>query len=95
MDRSGVSLSSTGPLKEYIREAHSERVKALMDNRVGVVSAMALMVLHLTLDVIIPKNVEGGSPGYLNVAKVVLGSLAVLVLGDMLLKSKLKDQQPS
>ena len=88
-------MSSTSPLKEYIREAHSERVKALMDNRVGVVSAMALMVLHLTLDVIIPKNVEGGSSGYLNVAQVVLGSLAVLVLGDMLLKSKLKDQQPS
>jgi hypothetical protein len=75
-----------------VRDANSERIKSLLDNRVGVVSAMALLALHLSMDLFIPKQIEGGSSNYYQYIKLILGSFAVIVLGNMLLKSKLKEQ---
>ncbi len=75
-----------------MRDANSERIKSLLDNRVGVVSAMALLALHLSMDFFIPKQNEGGSSNFYQYIKLILGSFAVIVLGNMLLKSKLKEQ---
>ena len=89
-DKSSLNLSSTQPLKNFVRDANSERIKSLMDNRVDVVAAMALLSLHLSMDIFTPRHVDGGS-SYFTFIKLILGSLAVIVLGNMLLKSKLKD----
>ena len=94
-DKSSLNLSSTQPLRDFVRDANSERIKSLLDNRVGVVAAMALISLHLSMDIFTPKPVEGGSSTYFTLIKLILGSLAVIVLGNMLLKSKLKDEMPS
>ena len=72
-----------------MRDANSERIKSLLDNRVGVVAAMALLSLHLSMDIFIPRHTS--ESGYFTVVKLILGALAVMVLGNMLLKSKLKE----
>jgi hypothetical protein len=51
---------------------------------------MALLSLHLSMDIFVPRHsIEGSS--YFTVVKLILGALAVMVLGNMLLKSKLKE----
>ena len=88
-DKPQLTLSSTQPLKDFVRDANSERIKSLLDNRVGVVAAMALLSLHLSMDIFIPSHNSSGS--YFTFIKLILGGLAVMVLGNMLLKSKLKE----
>jgi hypothetical protein len=85
-----LTLSSTQPLKDFVRDANSERIKTLLDNRVGVIAAMALLSLHLSMDIFIPNN-HNSSGSYFTFIKLILGGLAVMVLGNMLLKSKLKE----
>jgi hypothetical protein len=72
-----------------VRDANSERIKSLLDNRVGVVAAMALLSLHLSMDIFTPRHESGSS--YFTVIKLILGGLAVIVLGNMLIKSRLKE----
>ena len=52
---------------------------------------MALLSLHLSMDIFIPKHAAESS-SYFTLIKLLLGALAVIVLGNMLLKSKLKEQ---
>ena len=54
---------------------------------------MALLSLHLSMDIFIPRHTS--ESGYFTVVKLILGALAVMVLGNMLLKSKVKEQQVS
>jgi hypothetical protein len=53
------------------------------------VTAMALLSLHLSMDIFTPRHESGTS--YFTVIKLILGGLAVMVLGNMLIKSKLKE----
>lgn len=80
-------------MRDFVRDASSERIKTLLDNRVPVVTAMALLSLHLSMDIFVPRHTS--ESGYFTVVKLILGALAVMVLGNMLLKSKVKEQQVS
>ena len=74
------------PLQDFVRNANSDRIKSLLDNRASVVAVMGILTLHLSLDLIFSQS--SNNFGHI---KAVLSILAVLVLGNMLLKSKLKD----
>jgi hypothetical protein len=52
-DKKGLNFSSVKPLQDFVRNAQSERIKSLLDNRVSVVAVMALLTLNLSLDLII------------------------------------------
>ncbi len=53
-DKKGLNLSSVKPLQDFVRNAQSDRLKSLLDNRASVVAVMAFLTLHLSLDLILP-----------------------------------------
>jgi len=64
-----------------------------MDNRASVVTAMALLTLYICMDLFIPKRFQEAPPSsYYQTVKAIFGALTVLVLGNMLLNSKVNDQ---
>ena len=82
-----MNLSSTVPLVESVRNAHSDKIKSLLDNRASVVTAMSLLTLYIAMDIFIPKTHNSETSSYYSTIKVILGALTILTLGNMLLKT--------
>ena len=74
-------------MKDFARDANSERFKNVLDNWIGVVSAIVLLSLHLSINMFSPKHVDECA-SYLTLIKIILVALAVIVLGATLLKPK-------
>jgi hypothetical protein len=74
-------------MKDFVRDANSERIKNVLDNRIGVISAMALLSLHLSINMFTPKH-EEDCASFLTLIKLILVALAVIVLGATQLKPK-------
>jgi predicted permease len=74
-------------MKDFARDANSERIKNVLDNRIGVISAMALLSLHLSINMLTPKH-EEDCASFSTLIKLILVALAVIVLGATQLKPK-------
>ena len=63
----------------------------MLDIRGSVVTAMSLLTLYLSFDYFIPRGSNAEST-YYTMIRMIIGSLSILVLGNMLLNNKINEQ---
>ena len=87
-DKKGLNLTLNKRFGEFVKKAHADRIKSLIDVRGGIVVLIGIFAILVGIDVILGENGKGA---IFSILKTVLSLALMLMLAKIMVGSKAEE----